>query len=517
MSESRLHIEGNILTLNKKAMENLRKNSFADAYECLNEAEKILKQTSADDQLWAITLNNYGCYYKKVGKHQEALACLKLAIEKDKKSNKDQVNLAGTHLNISSIYSQNNSHETALKHATKALKILQKCQEKSSNVITTLIISYHNTGLEYEALQRTLEAMQMFKLGWELGKDKLGENHLLTLSLKRSLFSLGNSSQTVEAIPCIKLSKVSIRKPQTSIGLSRRKCASSSLEPKAKRENFPQIQDHYFLKENLSGTHYEKSQKKKITLHSADKFKSPSFIPTTKRKPVQNFSKKKYEALQSIVDELEGNIPKIPQIPQKDPPISLNNSFHKYSKAKSPHEEQRSSSIGIQVELIKKVNDSIFGISNEWKRNKGITWKKKENIITKVQKAENKVKEALKDIEIVKQEKVLLEKNEKKELIPIPNKTKVEFFRHRHLHTIYEARYEDQLEAVILIQSFFRMCLTRKHFKVLQNSVLTMQKSIRKYLAQEYFRNILDSAILIQSVFRGHRVRKIYNFLLNRI
>lgn len=516
MSESRLHIEANILTLNKKAMENLRQNSFAEAYEYLNEAEKILKQASADDQLWAITLNNYGCYYKKVGKPQEALACLKLALEKDKKSNKDQVNLAGTHLNISSIYSQNNSHETALKHAIKALKILQKCQEKSSNAVTTLVISYHNTGLEYEALQRTLEAMQMFKLGWELGKDKLGENHLLTLSLKRSLFSLGNSSQTVEAIPSIKLSRVSIRKPQTSaIGLSRRKCASSSLEPKAKRENFPQIQDHYFLKENLSGIHCEKGPKKRIILHSAERFKSPSFIPTTKRKPIQNFSKKKYDTLQNIVDELEGNVPQIPQI---DPQISLNNSFHKFSKPKSRQEEPRSSSIGVQVEIIKKVNDnSIFGISNGWRRNKGITLKKKENIETKVQQAENKVKEAFKEIEIIKQEKVLLEKNEKKELIPIPNKTKVEFFRHRHLHTIYEARYEDQLEAVILIQSFFRMCLTRKRYKVLQNSVLAMQKSIRFYLAQEYVRNILDSAILIQSFFRGHRVRKLYNFLLNRI
>jgi tetratricopeptide (TPR) repeat protein len=508
MIEYRQNPEGNVLSLNRRAMEKLRQSDYNEALECLNEAENILKLMPNNDQLWAITLNNYGCYYKKRGKLQDALSCLNQALEKEKKVAKDVINLAGTHLNISAIYSQLSVHETALNHASKALKLLQNTNDRSLNMWTTQIIAHHSSGLEYEALQRTLEALNMYKKGWELGKEKLGENHALTLSLKRSLMNLSNESYSSDGLTS-KLSKLSIRKPKTSSSRISQRKTPLSVPPKPKKDSFPAINDNISFKENISGTSSEKPKKYRNIIHSADRYKNNTFIPTPPKKIIQPINKKKYDALKTLIDELEGNIP-----------INDFDLHNHMNKPKAKIDIQKNFSKGIQVEMSNKKNNEniVIDIERGWRKYKKPQVNKNETIDLKVQEAHAKAKEAMREVERLKKEKekITVEKVEKKELVPIPNRSKVDFYNKKEsLQTIYESRYEDQLEPVILIQSHIKSWLARKKYNKLKKSAIQIQKAFRMYMIKSLYKNIKAAAIFIQSVYRGHRVRKLYYFLLN--
>ena len=58
------------------------------------------------NKLLAITLNNIGCYYRRIDKPNVALKYLKKALEVEVFSLDDKASVAGTHLNICAIFSQ---------------------------------------------------------------------------------------------------------------------------------------------------------------------------------------------------------------------------------------------------------------------------------------------------------------------------------------------------------------------------------------------------------------------------
>merc|ERR1719372_14271 len=108
-------------------MDALRKGQHKAAFEQFKYAEAILiaNQTESDHMsLLAVTCNNLGCYYKKVGKLHGALSYLRKALKIEVSLQTDDVTVAGTHLNICAILSKLEKHDKAVQHASCALDLI---------------------------------------------------------------------------------------------------------------------------------------------------------------------------------------------------------------------------------------------------------------------------------------------------------------------------------------------------------------------------------------------------------
>lgn len=179
--------EAEILRINKQAMEKLRDKDTTQALTLLNTAQEILPQVSVESLVWGITFNNLGCYFKKTHDFEMARKHFSKALEIISKKPSDSLTIAGTCLNMCSVYCELNSHEKALQFALKAHNLLSSPLEKDINAWTSLIISHHCVGHEYECLNKKQEAFNVYRQGWELSKEKLGKTHKLTSSMKRTL------------------------------------------------------------------------------------------------------------------------------------------------------------------------------------------------------------------------------------------------------------------------------------------------------------------------------------------
>ena len=94
-------------------MEELRKNQYASSYNLLKQAEAILRVNSKSNlavseynRLYSLTMNNLGCYYKKINKPNVALNYLKNALKCEIDSKQPLESIASTKLNICAILSQ---------------------------------------------------------------------------------------------------------------------------------------------------------------------------------------------------------------------------------------------------------------------------------------------------------------------------------------------------------------------------------------------------------------------------
>ena len=101
------------LELNKEAMGLLSEGKNQDCMANLKEAEAILigckriqQPVGAQIKLFSLTLNNFGCYYKKTAKPHAALKYLRSALRLEKQDPMiTPGELAGTYLNKCAIYS----------------------------------------------------------------------------------------------------------------------------------------------------------------------------------------------------------------------------------------------------------------------------------------------------------------------------------------------------------------------------------------------------------------------------
>ena len=181
-----------ILHCNKLAMERLHSDQPAEALSLLQRAEEqlsALPPSAAARKLRAITLNNIGCYYKRVAQGEKALEYLEAALEIDVSNPSDKTNLAGTHLNLSALKSQSGHHKAALSHCQAALHLLKGCPiDLSPALLTTLVVANHSAGVEYEHLGMLQNAVDVYREGVGLARDKLGADHPLTISLLKSYY-----------------------------------------------------------------------------------------------------------------------------------------------------------------------------------------------------------------------------------------------------------------------------------------------------------------------------------------
>ncbi|CAK0886017.1 unnamed protein product, partial [Prorocentrum cordatum] len=143
-----------ILSCNKDGMEHLRRGEHKEAFEQFKYAEAVLLGTAEPDcsALLAVTCNNLGCYYKKVGKFHGALSYLRRALKMEVELRTDEVTLAGTHLNLCAVLSKLEKHDKAVQHSLCALELMSKHvsavdTDVSQDDYAVLAIAYHNVAM----------------------------------------------------------------------------------------------------------------------------------------------------------------------------------------------------------------------------------------------------------------------------------------------------------------------------------------------------------------------------------
>eukprot|EP00746_Dinoflagellata_sp_MGD_P168155 gnl/MRDRNA2_/MRDRNA2_99375_c0_seq1.p1 gnl/MRDRNA2_/MRDRNA2_99375_c0~~gnl/MRDRNA2_/MRDRNA2_99375_c0_seq1.p1 ORF type:complete len:914 (+),score=214.10 gnl/MRDRNA2_/MRDRNA2_99375_c0_seq1:107-2848(+) len=183
-----------VLSCNKDGMDGLRKGHYKAAFEQLKYAEAILianQKEGENTSLLAVTCNNLGCYYKKVGKLHAALSYLRQALKVEVSLQTDDVTVAGTHLNICAILSKLEKHDKAVQHALCALELISDRVDKAENDVqsddySVLAIAYHNVALEREFLHQWDQAAMAYQKGFQVAKRCLGDQHPLTQTLGKN-------------------------------------------------------------------------------------------------------------------------------------------------------------------------------------------------------------------------------------------------------------------------------------------------------------------------------------------
>lgn len=102
-----------LVKLNQEGMELLSQQDYKNAQKKLKQAEQVIKMAKIGDnireeeyyKLYSLTMNNLGCYYKKIFKPNVALTYLKLALKNEINSLQPISYIASTKLNICAILS----------------------------------------------------------------------------------------------------------------------------------------------------------------------------------------------------------------------------------------------------------------------------------------------------------------------------------------------------------------------------------------------------------------------------
>lgn len=101
------------------------------SYQVLKEAETFLMSSECEvlekkarNHLACITLNNLGCFYKRLNFHKVALQHFELVLELERALGASTVSLVSTMLNICASFSNQQKHKEALKLAERCLTCL---------------------------------------------------------------------------------------------------------------------------------------------------------------------------------------------------------------------------------------------------------------------------------------------------------------------------------------------------------------------------------------------------------
>lgn len=479
-------VEPLVLNWNKISMEYLKDEKYQESFRLLKKSEELLKYPDGTfpTNLWAITNNNFGLYYKKQQKLSLALEYLFKALNVDIKTVYDKTNLAGTHLNICSVYSLMNHHSKALSHGILATKLLKKALEvdRSISTLTSLVIALNHTGFEYELLREYENAKSTYKCALDLAKNNLGIDHPITLALTKAYKNL----------PVIKKNKGPIKrlfftKNRASAALPKIKSSSSrnrSIGTNSRVNSRENERSGYRTSSNR--TFAEKAPAKK-QLPNVDR----TFTVSKRSKQVIEDSRvqaleEKIADLQTQISVFQNRYTKLEKMSQK-PKLNKNSAaiiiqrFWREKKPKIPHllqsilpTEPKSQKDTKKFEHLKMQNIKETPI----------------NAVIKGSPVSYKAKEAS-----------IYPAKTKKEIIS----TKIQNSIKIPLDQIRESKIETKEMKAILIQSSIRGFIARKRYQKIRDATLRIQKAYRKYQCSRLFREIRKAIVCIQSNWRKYR------------
>lgn len=231
-----------VINYNKLAMEQLQQDSYENSMSYLKQALmgiKVITEEHTKNKLMAITFNNLGCLFKRTTNYSEALKYLLKAISLENKLPNESATIAGAHLNICSILSQQGDHPKAIRHGLRSIFLLKNVYREQPKHLPTLVIAYHNVGTEYQLMGHLEDAEDCLKIGHKLGFDFLGPQHNLTVTLKNTLNSLVRRGKSPNYDYFTKA-----RSPKTRLPIVSAKSRSTSQESR-KSLYRPTAYDHY--------------------------------------------------------------------------------------------------------------------------------------------------------------------------------------------------------------------------------------------------------------------------------
>lgn len=184
---------------NKQAIELLTSKNYQQSFNLLKKAQDLLNKIDQSDRLYPITYNNLGCFYKTLKKFDLAQLMFEKSLEH---KNSEKSLTAGTHLNLSSIFSMNKLHNKALNNALTAFSILQEVYEGDPNSADSLIFAAFVIGKEFEALKETKQAEKYYQHGLDLATDNNSTDYYEKISNALSLLKkkrIGTSKARYES------------------------------------------------------------------------------------------------------------------------------------------------------------------------------------------------------------------------------------------------------------------------------------------------------------------------------
>ena len=482
---------------NKQAMEDLRYENYDNALKLLQKAQDLLFKLNSKNsaKLQAMTYNNFGCFYKATGKHELALSYLKKALNIERNQDFDVSNLAGTHLNISAIYSQIGSHGQSLTHAVTALKLLKTvCNGNNLKNITALIIALHNTGLEYEVLGDVEKAAGTFKYGLELAQQFLGNKHQYTTALLKSFLSVTTTDK-----------KYYFEKARMSRGRPKK---DSVILPKVKKRNSQDLG----IRKTITG--FLNTSDDSLANHDLPLIEKPSTFggrvkaKQKKEKPswtdqFSNFPKpanpanpakqakpetgdyvktleQKVNFLQSQFADFEKRHKVLEEVARKTRRLSSDSTF--YSRSES---NQR--------------NRAAIMIQKHWRR---FAAQKK------YKKLKNRKKNQRPKKIVQSSKPASLPQSPRRPALSNPSSKYPSSMKTYSLHPIVESKLESKSQEATLIQSNFRMFLQKKNFEQIKSATVKIQSHLRRFMCRALFKGIVGAVKFIQRAWRQHRKRK---------
>ena len=157
--------------LNRLAMLQLTSDKYSHTSSYLNQALfkiRLMAESSKKNSLLALTYNNLGCFYKRLGQIDQALDYFFQSLDLEANGAGASENIANTNLNISVLLSLKKEHERALRYAIKAHMILKREYKVNPSLIVSIINCYSRIGLEYKHLNQLSQALTCFKKGYEI-------------------------------------------------------------------------------------------------------------------------------------------------------------------------------------------------------------------------------------------------------------------------------------------------------------------------------------------------------------
>ncbi|OMJ87154.1 hypothetical protein SteCoe_11153 [Stentor coeruleus] len=453
-------IEMKIMSHNRQAMDFLRQQEFDLCLSHLSKAESILTNSGKFDhlsKLYGITLNNFGCYYRRTGNLAIAQNFLRKALEILTKPPIDVHQLGGTHLNICAIVSQTGNHESALSHALIALNLFTSKYLEDPSLLTTLLVAYHNVGIEYEYLAQYSQACGVFTKALDLAVDKLGEIHPLTISLKGSLASVYKKKSMVIISPLrsafCKPREIEPRQIQTSQISTRRSTSMARND----------IKKYRFLTGERLQPMFDRDQNFSIKIGFGGKNTVPVYGEKSPKS--QKNTRRSQKGRGSITDRLL---------------TSDNDRKSQYSKSIQ-------TDINNSSNFTSAVYNAAVIIQKNWRRYKAKQKLKTLKYQFELEKAQNDAKKALDKLKSLQEKKKQLKKS--KNMKKNPSKK-----QNAHKFSIQAC--------IIFIQKHVRMWIQRKKYLKIQENVIKIQKNVRKYQIQSLYKGIKEAVVFIQRWWR---------------
>lgn len=494
-----------VLTLNKKAMDFLRTEDYKSSLFYLKKAESLLNSEKIFNpkKLYALTLNNFGCYYKRTDNLTVALNFLKKALEVESQPPVDINNLSGTHLNICAILSTMNEHAKALAHSLKALNLLKSKHLEDPSLLTLYIAAHHNAGVEYENINQVIEAESIYKKGFQIAMQSLGPGHPLTCSLKSSIFNLKKTQINIKWA----YNKASPVNKSKTLLAGRNKSVTRPNTSKFRSKLLSRIEKIRFITGDRLQPMFKKEEIK------IKDFKNRTFYEALNRIDDSQSEKSEIEDFED--EEIQANAQKLLYLSE--------------SELKSETTEELKTFKGIQVSIATQVHmfDShyISDLKNKaairiQKQIRGflarrrMEYLKYQQMLKEAEKQAKRAKESLKRLRArksIKPVKVIQTINT--ELIPIAYKDKLESpsktsstwtgMGNSKLTTIAEEDNEVESK-VVIIQKNFRGWKARKSYLIQRNAAISIQRNVRRYQVQKLFLKIKEAIVFIQRVWRLH-------------